>query len=164
MRSCIPHDSVGLAAECGGDFFSLYTYDGMFKDKLKFAWGVGYSGKVSCYADTLYADGFYAKLLYGENFKALVDTEDERPNPRIVYKGSKTMKNVTANKMFRHKFAKFMSCHFDWYGADHINLYDDGKYSFYFEEIRKGGKRGICGGVILHDADDPAKAHYSMHT
>ena len=36
-------------------------------------------------------------------------------------------------------------------------------YSFFFEEYTPYG-RGICGGIILHGAEDLAKAQYSVHT
>lgn len=51
-------------------------------------------------------------------------------------------------------------------GVEHekIVIYDDGQpYSFFFEEYTPYG-RGICGGIILHGAEDLAKAQYSVHT
>ena len=54
--------------------------------------------------------------------------------------------------------------HFQWRGTEKIVIYDDGlPYSFFFEEYTPYG-RGICGGIILHGAEDLAKAQYSVHT
>lgn len=36
-------------------------------------------------------------------------------------------------------------------------------YSFFFEEVTPRGT-GICGGIILHGADNLQKAQYSVHT
>lgn len=36
-------------------------------------------------------------------------------------------------------------------------------YSFFFREFR-GGRAGICGGLILHNQDDIFKAYYNIHT
>lgn len=45
-----------------------------------------------------------------------------------------------------------------------ILIYDDGApYSFFFEEVTPRGT-GICGGIILHGADNLQKAQYSVHT
>lgn len=45
-----------------------------------------------------------------------------------------------------------------------VEPYDDGApYSFFFEEVTPRGT-GICGGIILHGADNLQKAQYSVHT
>ena len=161
----IPSEESDSILDRDGDYFlEARRCEGY--DYLRIFWLSPFGENVSGAVDELYfPEGklFYA-IFYGVETKLLGDTELPDAHPQIIYNGRKTMKNVAANKLFRHKFAKFMSCHFDWRNSKAIHLYDDGKYSFYFEEEMKGGDRGICGGVILHNADDPAKAYYGMHT
>lgn len=72
--------------------------------------------------------------------------------------------DVISNPILRHKFSKFLSENFKWPDAEKIVIWNDWeKYDFYFEEYTPYEK-GICGGIILHDADDLRKASYSLHT
>ena len=61
-------------------------------------------------------------------------------------------------------WGKTLEHHFQWRDAEKILIYDDGApYSFFFEEVTPRGT-GICGGIILHGADNLQKAQYSVHT
>ena len=59
---------------------------------------------------------------------------------------------------------KFLDQHFYWRGIEKIVIHDDGQpFSFFFQEYTLDGP-GICGGIILHGAEDLPKAQYSVHT
>lgn len=95
----------------------------------------------------------------------LLSNVEVQSNPRLIISSRKNIKEVLANKTIRHKFAKCVAKNFHYWTAREIRLYDDfSPYSFYFREIRKDGRDGLCGGVILHNADDVRTARYSIHT
>ena len=84
--------------------------------------------------------------------------------PRIEMRSRRNLHEVVKRPVLRHKLAKIISSHFQWPGSEKIIITDDSlPFSFFFEEIRQKGE-GICGGIILHDAGDLRKAHYSVHT
>ena len=88
----------------------------------------------------------------------------EQSRPKLEFHSRKNLKAVVENPILRHKLGKFLDQHFNWYNYERIVLTDDYlPYSFFFEEYTPYG-RGICGGIILHGAEDLAKAQYSVHT
>ena len=99
-----------------------------------------------------------------ETFKAIsLDTHKDRP--RIVFVGNKAnLRAAIGNPHVRHKLGKALMTNFNWPNADEIHLYNDfDPYSFFFQEIRDGRTR-MCGGLILHNQDDPRRMAYSIHT
>lgn len=83
---------------------------------------------------------------------------------RFIFHSGQNLHRVAQIPVLRHKLGKCLEGHFQWKGTKAIAIYDDfHQYSFYFEELRVDGK-GICGGIILHGAEDLRKATYSVHT
>lgn len=106
--------------------------------------------------------GFLCCSEPGEEDKWL-NTKPSAP-PKIIMKDNKNLHDVVTHPVYRHKFAKYISKAFQWRCAA-IELYNDFvPYSFYFKEKFADGSTGICGGVILHGQDNPAKAYYGTHT
>ncbi len=98
----------------------------------------------------------------GATLKALSLNPPARP--KIVFERTENLHRVASNPIYRRKLAKFLRDAFLW-RCDRIELSNDwDPYSFFFTELFADGKTGICGGVILHGQDDPAKAYYSIHT
>ena len=84
--------------------------------------------------------------------------------PRYEFHSRKNLHEVARRPVLRRKLGRVLGRHFQWRGTEKIVIYDDGlPYSFFFEEYTPYG-RGICGGIILHGAEDLAKAQYSVHT
>ena len=99
-----------------------------------------------------------------KTFKAIsLDTYKGRP--RLVFAGSKVnLRAAIGNPHIRHKLGKALMANFNWPDADEIHLYNDlVPYSFFFQEIRNG-RILMCGGLILHNQDDPRHMTYSIHT
>lgn len=99
-----------------------------------------------------------------KSYKALsIDTTKSRP--RIIFDGNRdNLKAVIKIRHIRHKLAKALMANFCWPDSDEIRLYNDfAPHSFFFREIRRG-QAGICGGLILHDQDDPRRMAYGIHT
>ena len=88
----------------------------------------------------------------------------EMVTPRYEFHSRKNLHEVARRPILRRKLGRVLERHFQWRGTEKIVIYDDElPYSFFFEEYTPYG-RGICGGIILHDAEDLAKAQYSVHT
>ena len=84
--------------------------------------------------------------------------------PRYEFHSRKNLHEVARRPVLRRKLGRVLGRHFQWRGTEKIVIYDDGlPYSFFFEEVTPRGT-GICGGIILHGAEDLAKAQYSVHT
>ena len=87
--------------------------------------------------------------------KAPQATIDARPAALVI-------REIARDKRIKRAFSKAMRDCFQWPG-DHVTLYPDGKYSFYF--ITKSGfpKNG---GLILHEStkDGYPYIYYSVHT
>ena len=84
--------------------------------------------------------------------------------PRLVFTGSRNLRQVVNNRIYRKKLSHYLKRGFRWPGATEIRFYDDFvPHSFLFKELRGDGC-GITGGLILHGQDDPATAYYSVHT
>lgn len=74
-----------------------------------------------------------------------------------------TLHRVLATPDLRRKLTRALRNDFQWSGKQTIKFYADwDPHSFYFEEIRPNGSKGICGGLILHGNGKSAK--YSIHT
>lgn len=87
----------------------------------------------------------------------------ENEMPQIVFQSRKNLKRVVSNPEIRDKLAKFLSRNFRWLGAKKIVLHDDFEpMSFWFEEIKDEGKKGLSGGVILHVGKQGS--YYQIHT
>lgn len=83
---------------------------------------------------------------------------------RYEFRSRSNLHAVVRQPHLRHKLGKALEQHFRWRGTERIVLYDDSQpYSFFFEEYTPYG-RGICGGLILHQAGDLQKAQYRVHT
>ena len=77
--------------------------------------------------------------------------------PRYEFHSRKNLHEVARRPVLRRKLGRVLGRHFQWRGTEKIVIYDDGlPYSFFFEEYTPYG-RGICGGIILHGAEDLAK-------
>lgn len=90
--------------------------------------------------------------------------------PRITFTDNAhaTLRRVLKHPALRNKLSRAFRDNFQWRDADEIRLDTDwDEYSFFFTEKRKGGSRGICGGLILHpgmDRSNLRQAVYSVHT
>ena len=88
----------------------------------------------------------------------------EMATPRYEFHSRKNLHEVARRPVLRRKLGRVLERHFQWRGTEKIVIYDDElPYSFFFEEYTPYGI-GICGGIILHGAEDLAKAQYSVHT
>ena len=103
-----------------------------------------------------------AKLTELIDTKPLALLSDE-PNdlPKIRFTGL-TLSRVVADKLKRRALSKYLRDGFRWHGAKEIRLYDDGRYSFFFEEIMEDDKLGLVGGLILHKGER-RRGLYSYH-
>lgn len=99
-----------------------------------------------------------------KEFKA-ISLDVHKRRPRLVFDGNRAnLRAAVGNPLIRHKLGKALMANFNWPDADEIHLYNDFvPYSFFFQEYRKG-KSCMCGGLILHDQDDPRRMAYSIHT
>ena len=87
----------------------------------------------------------------------------ENEMPQIVFQSRKNLKRVVSNSETRNKLSKFLSKNFRWLGAEKVVLHVDFEpRSFWFEEIREEGKKGLSGGVILHKGKQGM--YYQIHT
>lgn len=88
------------------------------------------------------------------------------PPPRIAAIDARpaadTLHEIMQDKQIRRAFSKAMRDCFRWPG-EHVTLYRDGKYSFYFV-TRSGFPK--CGGLILHEGEQNGRLYfsYSVHT
>ena len=88
----------------------------------------------------------------------------EKVTRRFEFHSRQNLHQIAQRPLLRHKLGKTLEHHFQWRDAEKIHIYDDGApYSFFFEEVTPRGT-GICGGIILHGADNLQKAQYSVHT
>ncbi len=88
----------------------------------------------------------------------------EKVTCRYEFRSRKNLHEVARWPILRRKLGKTLEQHFQWRGTEKIVLYDDIQpYSFFFEENTHYG-RGICGGIILHGAENLQSAQYSIHT
>ena len=89
---------------------------------------------------------------------------EERGRPKLVFCSMEHLHAALSNKTVRRRLVRFLRDNFNWRGEDRICFYNDFlPYSFFFQAFR-GDRRGICGGLILHDHQDLSRAHYSIHT
>ena len=86
-----------------------------------------------------------------------------RSRPVMSSTAGKNLHEVARRPVLRRKLGRVLERHFQWRGTEKIVIYDDGQpYSFFFEEYTPYGI-GICGGIILHGAEDLAKAQYKRN-
>ena len=99
-----------------------------------------------------------------QEFKA-ISLDVCRGRPRLVFDGNRAnLKAAISDPQIRHKLGKALMVNFNWPDADEIHLTNDFvPYSFFFREYR-GGRAGMCGGLILHGQEDMSKAYYGIHT
>lgn len=93
---------------------------------------------------------------------------DKKPT-RIVNRANRTLRNIADNSLTRRAFSKAMRDCFN-YDGDTVYLYDDGGYSFYFEDYTDN-TRCMNGGLILRegsvyckDGVHRSEYYYSVHT
>lgn len=99
-----------------------------------------------------------------KSYKALsLDTQKSRP--KLVFDGNReNLRAAISNPCIRHKLSKALMDNFNWPDTDEIHIYNDSvPYSFFFQAIRDG-QVDICGGLILHNQNDPRHMAYSIHT
>lgn len=83
---------------------------------------------------------------------------------RYEFHSRKNLHEVARRPVLRRKLGKVLDRHFQWRDTEKIAICDDGQpFSFFFQEYTNSGP-GICGGIILHGADNLPKAQYSVHT
>ena len=83
---------------------------------------------------------------------------------RYEFPSRKNLHEIARRPTLRRKLGKVLDRHFQWKDTERIAIYDDGQpFSFFFQEYTNSGP-GICGGIILHGADNLPKAQYSIHT
>lgn len=154
-----------LTVSDGYDYVNFIKYDRKIRITLTHFYPAGRRITGTQDQFTISLPEFVEFVLYsdsGDKFKCL-DIAEWTP-PKIVVKAPDVVHKIAQHPIYRHKFAKFIGSHFDWFGATEIELYSDWvPYSFFFQE-KCGEKNGMCGGVILHGQDDPHKAYYGIHT
>lgn len=94
-----------------------------------------------------------------------ISLDTKKSRPKIVFGGNReNLRAAIANPHIRHKLSKALMDNFNWPDTDEIRIYNDSvPYSFFFQAIR-GGQIDICGGLILHNQNDPSHMAYSIHT
>lgn len=99
-----------------------------------------------------------------KEFKA-VSMDVCRDRPRLVFDGNReNLRAAIGNRLVRHKLSKALMVNFNWPNSEEIHFTNDFMpYSFFFREIRNG-RPCLCGGLILHNQDDPRRMTYSVHT
>jgi len=115
---------------------------------------------------TIYWDRFKSFLSQqqGTEYSAY-DIGTYRGRPKLTFCNSSNLKKAIANPVIRRRLVKALAGNFNWPYSDEIRLYDDFvPYSFFFQEYQDGKPTGMCGGLILHNADDPRRMPYSIHT
>ena len=166
-----PHQQVVVA-----DYHSFATLrlttgqDGMSMLQIRFTWlQPSQSNQVRGWTEQVlleyerFRDFAYRRMMEEENEWRLLSIP-EAVTRRFGFHGGSNLHRVVQIPVLRHKSGKFLENHFQWKGTKEIAIYDDfHPYSFYFEEYRAEGK-GICGGIILHGAEDLRTATYSVHT
>ena len=110
----------------------------------------------------------FTKLIEAKQFAMLSDEPNDFP--KIVFKSRHALHNAVADPLKRRALSKKLRDGFRWHGAKEIRLYDDGRYSFFFEEIMEDDKLGLVGGLICHDTMKKRgllsyhTEYYSIHT
>lgn len=106
----------------------------------------------------------FENFFYNEGIQTmdLINIEEKKCGV-IKVNAPNTMAYIMKDKLLKRKLTKFLRDNFRWYRCDEIQLYDDySKGSFCFTETRNG-RRGICGGIILHDAGSK-NSYFQIHT
>lgn len=165
-------EARGTAAAYDGGSFALMRRilsEGMVS--IRFVWLSSYDdGRVTGWEETVKLPfeslRCFVRDSAGENgpskWSAL--SVESRAAPKFVFCGEENLHAVLENRPVRRKLVKFLRNNFRWQGADEIRFYNDFvPYSFSFREFR-GGRPGMCGGLILHGQENMAKAQYSIHT
>lgn len=165
--------SKGRAVDVDGvSYASLWYDEGRDAVVIRFRW-------LHLHSDNTLIGREETVRLPGETFRAFVQQSveesgpkewkalsvPERLAPHLVFRSRRNLKAVVGNKLVYRKFLKTLRQHFEWGRADEVIFYDDSvPYSFFFQEMY-GEKRGVCGGVILHDyKNDLTTAEYGVHT
>lgn len=173
MRQLEEKPECRLISVDGGSFAALRlmkTSDRAQMLEIRFTWLQGDGAdRVKGWTETVRLS--YARIhTFVEAGEDMDDTEwrqlamPEQMTHRIEFRSRKNLHVVAGCPILRHKLGKFLDRHFRWNGTEKIVIYDDFlPYSFFFEEHTPHGM-GICGDIILHDAENLQKAQYSIHT
>lgn len=140
--------------------------------EMDITWLNSNGDNVSGYLETVFLP--YGKLyefLHGSDanghpaeWKTLSMDDVFKKRPQIVFKSRKNLHEALADSAVRHKLVRYLRDGFCWPRSEKIELFDDFlPYSFAFNEIRNG-KPVISGGLILHNAENPEKSYYAIHT
>jgi len=135
---------------------------------IEFYWLLGHFGKG--------IDGFKQRLtIRWSRFKAFLsqkqDTEfcaydigDYMGRPKFTFCDSSTLKRILANSTVRRKCIQFLNEGFNWLDSDEIRFYDyHDSYTLFFREYQDGKETGVCGWLVLLNADDPYHMCYCMY-
>lgn len=97
-------------------------------------------------------------------WQELLSLRAER-GPTIRMASNSNLAQVLKHRTLRKKFGRFLASNFRWKGVKSIHITADFlPYSFTFWEELSDGRRGVCGGIILHGREDLRTAHYEIHT
>ena len=161
-----------ISSDCGSFAVLRLTQgpDGVKMLEIRFTWlqEIG-AGKVHGWQESIRLpyEPFHVFVENGEDMDGAEWHHLSVPEmlmPRYEFHSRKNLHEVARRPILRRKLGRVLERHFQWRGTEKIVIYDDElPYSFFFEEYTPYG-RGICGGIILHDAEDLAKAQYSVHT
>lgn len=165
-------DCKRLIVSDSGSFAELSLEDaanGTSILRIAFSWlNEEYNGRISGQKEYVAVpfDRFYkAALACCENmnteWKILSITD--KAMPRVEFDSGHTLHNVAEHPRLRKKLGKFLSVHFQWPRSQKIVLYDESSFDFFFQEYRDGNV-AMCGGVILHGAENLGTAYYGIHT
>ena len=150
------------------NFAQFILEENMDRVTIRFYWlSVSDNGDVKGYSEIIkirYSD-IAAAIANGEDYRALSIDESNR-RPHYEFNCREKLHSVIENKIVKRKFIKVLQNHFHWPDTKTITFYSDSMpYSFFWQEERRDGRRGMCGGLIFHNHDgDLSKAQYSVHT
>ena len=113
-----------------------------------------------------FADFVTGSLNGGPASLSLLSADEDLRCPFLDFSGAaETLHRVLSMPSLRGKLTRALRDNFKWHGTAAIRFYKDwNPWSFYFEEELSDGRRGICGGLILHENGSLKGAKYALHT
>lgn len=165
-------ETIGYAIRCDSGSYVVFQRDDADRTvSISFDWLTVSGDQLLGWKETVTLD--YEALMVFVRASTEADGPQEwrclslpprRKLPRLVFRCQERLRECIGNRLIRRKLVKFLRDNFKWPRTERIEFFSDFvPYSFSFQEFR-GDTPVMCGGVILHEQDDMAKAYYSIHT